>query len=85
MCFIWKANCALSSAFLRRALASSPDIKVDFEWIDHRLRKKWPVDLAERFKPGKYDVYIIGDLDSKAFRPEDLQALRQDVDRMVLA
>ena len=78
--FYLEGELRVEQRFLRRALASSPDIKVDFEWIDHRLRKKWPVDLAERFKPGKYDVYIIGDLDSKAFRPEDLQALRQDVE-----
>jgi uncharacterized membrane protein len=79
--FYLEGELRVEQRFLRRALASSPDIKVDFEWIDHRMRKKWPVDLADRFKPGKYDVYIIGDLDSKAFRPEDLQALRQDVDR----
>ena len=66
--------------FLRRALASSPDIKVDFQWIDHRLRNKWPVDMSDCFQPGKYDVYIIGDLDSTAFRPEDLASLRQDVE-----
>ena len=79
--FYMEGELRVEQRFLRRALSASPDIKVDFEWIDHRLRKKWPIDLAERFRPGKYDVYIIGDLDSKAFRPEDLQALRQDVER----
>ena len=65
---------------MRRALASSPDIKVDFQWIDHRKRNQWPIDLSDRFQPGKYDVYIIGDLDSTAFRPQDLANLRQDVE-----
>ncbi len=66
--------------FLRRSFATSPDIKVDFLWLDHRQHNHWPVDLADRFKPGKYDVYIIGDLDSAAFRREDLQSLREAVE-----
>jgi uncharacterized membrane protein len=65
--------------FLRRALAQSPDIKVDFEYFDKRNRDRWPLDLSERFKSGKYNVYIIGDLDSNAFRKEDLQQLRDAV------
>ncbi len=66
--------------FLRRSLNASPDIKVDFEWLDHRLRKQWPVDFSDRFKPGKYDVYILGDIDSDAFRPDDLTELRKAVE-----
>lgn len=66
--------------FLRRALASSPDIKIDYHFIDSRTRNTWPVNMSDYFQPGKYDVYIIGDLDSTAFRPEDLAALRQDVE-----
>ena len=78
--FYVEGELRVEQRFLRRALASSPDIKVDFQWIDHRLRNKWPVDMSDRFQPGKYDVYIIGDLDSTAFRPEDLASLRQDVE-----
>ncbi len=65
---------------LRRALDGSPDIQVDYEWIDPRNRKDWPVDQGDRFKPGKYDVYILGDLDSSAFRPEDLTQLADRVE-----
>jgi uncharacterized membrane protein len=78
--FYLEGELRVEQRFLRRALASSPDIKVDFQWIDHRLRKNWPVDLSDRFQPGKYDVYIIGDLDSTAFRPQDLASLRQLVE-----
>jgi uncharacterized membrane protein len=68
--------------FLRRSLAASPDIKVDFEFLDHRVRRTtWPVDMSAQFKPGKYDVYILGDIDSSAVRPEDLASLRQSVER----
>ncbi len=54
--------------FIRRALDSSPDIKVDYVRIDPRDPKSRPADLADRFKPGKYDVYILGDIDSTAFQ-----------------
>jgi uncharacterized membrane protein len=79
--FYMEGELRVEQRFLRRSLNTSPDIKVDFEWLDHRLRKKWPIDLSERFKPGKYDVYILGDLDSSAFRPEDLESLRQVVEK----
>jgi len=65
---------------LRRSLDGSPDIQVDYEWIDPRNRQQWPVAQGDRFKPGKYDVYILGDLDSAAFRPEDLSQLADRVE-----
>lgn len=67
--------------FLRRSLAASPDIKVDFKWIDSRSRDHWPVNMSEPFTPSKYDVYILGDIDSKAFRKQDLESLRLAVER----
>ena len=60
-------------------MAASPDIKVDFLWFDKRDRSHWPIDLSDRLRPGKYNVYIIGDLDSSLFRKEDLEQLRNDV------
>ncbi|NQT38400.1 MAG: hypothetical protein HQ581_12965 [Planctomycetes bacterium] len=53
--------------FLRRTLDSSPEIKVDYQWLDARRPGTYRGDFLEQFKPGKYDVYIIGDLDSNAF------------------
>lgn len=66
--------------FLRDSLNTSPDIRVDYESHGQRTRKSWPIDISEALKPGKYNVYIIGDLDSSAFRPEDLRALRDAVE-----
>jgi len=61
--------------FLRRVLAASPDIQVDFEWIDAKHRTTtWPVDISRRLG-GKYDVFLIGDLDSSALRQEDLATI----------
>ena len=54
--------------FLRRSLDASRDIKVDFIRLDPRhLKETKPGNLKELFKPGKYDVYILGDVDSTAF------------------
>ncbi len=60
--------------FLRRVLAASPDMQVDFEWIDSTRRERWPVDLGRRLA-GDYDVFLIGDLDSSVLRPEDARTM----------
>ena len=60
--------------FLRRVLAASPDMQVDFQWIDSSRRDRWPVDLG-RLVAGDYDVFLIGDLDAAALRPEDLRTI----------
>jgi uncharacterized membrane protein len=53
--------------FIRRALGSSRDIKVDVKWM--------PTDLAGCFKPGKYDVTMLGDVDSSDFHGSELADL----------
>ncbi len=60
--------------FVRRTLAASPDIHVDFRWIDSSRRENWPVDLSRQLDT-EYDVYLIGDLDSSALRPTDLDTI----------
>jgi hypothetical protein len=67
--------------FIRRALDSSPDIKVDYVRLDPGDQRSRPADLAARFKPGKYDVYILGDVDSTAFQGDDLADLAKCVNR----
>lgn len=57
--------------FLRRALAASPDIQVDFRWIDSSRRDTWPVDLSRQLT-ADYDVILIGDLDASAIRQDDM-------------
>jgi hypothetical protein len=57
--------------FLRRVLAASPDMQVDFQWIDSTRRDRWPVDLG-RALDTDYDVFLIGDLDTAALRSQDL-------------
>ena len=60
--------------FLRRVLAASPDMQVDFQWIDSSRRDRWPVNLG-RLVGGDHDVFLIGDLDAAALRPEDLRTI----------
>ena len=50
-------------------------------WLNLRDRKNRPPDLADRFKPGKYDAYILGDVDSTAFRGSELADLADCVNR----
>jgi hypothetical protein len=71
----------VESKFLRRAIDASPDIKLDYLRIDARKPETKPSDLAERFKPGKYDVYFLGDIDSSAFTSEELGQLAAVVER----
>ena len=40
--------------------------------LDPRDPKGRPADFADYFKPGKYDVYILGDVDSTAFHGDEL-------------
>jgi uncharacterized membrane protein len=76
-----EGNLAGEQKFLRRSLDSSPDIHLDFLWFRADKPETRPAELAERFEPGKYDVYIIGDLDSSAFKTEELQSLATTVER----
>lgn len=64
--------------FLRRVLSASPDMQVDFQWIDSSRRDRWPVDLG-RTLTTDYDVFLIGDLDAAALKPEDLATIEGKV------
>jgi len=65
--------------FLRRALSASPDIHVDFRWIDSSRRDGWPVDLSRQLA-ADYNVILIGDLDSSALRQDDMIKIRAKVE-----
>jgi hypothetical protein len=64
--------------FLRRILAASPDMQVDFRWINSSRRERWPVDLGQELAVD-HDVFLIGDLDASAIRPEDLRKILDQV------
>jgi uncharacterized membrane protein len=65
----------VDQVYLRRSLDASPDIKVDFVRLDPRDPNVRPVDLRQRFQPGKYDVYVLGDVDSSQLTADELAGL----------
>ncbi|MBL8826483.1 MAG: hypothetical protein JNM18_05820 [Planctomycetaceae bacterium] len=65
--------------FVRRAMDDSPDIRVDYLRLDAQRRELNPPDMQARFTPGKYDVYLIGDLDSAALTDPLWQQLADTV------
>lgn len=68
----------VDAKFLRRSLDASADINVDFITLSADAR---PGDLAERLAPGKYAVYILGDVDASWFKPDELAAMADAVSR----
>jgi hypothetical protein len=65
--------------WIRWALESSRDIHVDCVRLDARRPETRPGDLAACFRPGKYEVYILGDVDSTAFHESELRDLAETV------
>ena len=68
--------------FLSRALDASEDVQVETLHVDPRRPDDTrPSDLRERLTPGKYEVYVLGDLDSSAFEAGELEALADTVSK----
>ena len=67
--------------WLRWSLGQSLDIHVDPRGFRADKPETRPPDLAELLEPGKVDVYILGDLDATAFKPQELDQLAQTVER----
>ncbi len=62
--------------FLRRSLDASQEIEVDYLSLAPGAR---PGALIDRFDAEKYQVFILGDVDSEAFTPDELTALSKAV------
>jgi len=65
--------------YLLRSLDASPDIKVDFVRLNEHEPLERPDQLLQSFRRGKYDVYMIGDVDASLFTPEELAVLARVV------
>ena len=77
--------------YLRLSLAASSEIKIDYRRpVPHLMLNKKGATEAERnaqatlqrqslakefFQQGKYNVYLLGDLDASAFKKDELEAL----------
>ncbi|TWU40968.1 glutamine amidotransferase [Novipirellula artificiosorum] len=65
--------------FLRMALRRFPDLDLSYQWIPRDTASRWPLPLADGFRPGKYDIYILGDVDADAIGREQLANLAESV------
>ncbi len=65
--------------FLRAALDGSPNIQVYYDYLDAQQADARPNDLASSLTPGRYDVFLWGDVDASAFSQEELASLAQCV------
>ena len=65
--------------WLRMSLDSSPGTSSSTPTrINPRHKETRPGDFAELLKPGKSNVYILGDLDRDAFEPGELKPARPE-------
>lgn len=71
----------MEQRFLRNSLDASKDIHVDYVRLDPRRPEVRPSDLADRFKPGKYDAYLLGDVPAAAFQERELADLAAAVSK----
>ncbi|TWT82601.1 hypothetical protein CA13_40640 [Planctomycetes bacterium CA13] len=65
--------------FLRMALRRFPDLDLTYQWIPRDTASRWPVDLGDWFEKGRFDIYIIGDVDADAIGREQLAELAETV------
>jgi uncharacterized membrane protein len=64
--------------FLRAALNASPDIELDDRIIDRR-NQRMEVDLTDDLRTGRYDAFIVGDLDAALLTPASIKLLAEQV------
>ncbi|MEO1528239.1 MAG: glutamine amidotransferase [Planctomycetota bacterium] len=63
--------------FIMRSLRRFPDLELDDVTI--RGRQSWPVALGAAFEPGRYDIFVLGDIDSSAIGDEQLKLLAERI------
>lgn len=66
--------------FIRRSLRRFPDLEITYRWISQDTSAQWPIDLGDLLKPGKFDIYIIGDLPASAIGEKQWESLATAVD-----
>jgi uncharacterized membrane protein len=64
--------------FIRRALASHPDLHIDFEAINYEPPER---DYRDRLREAKYDVFLLSNLDSAALNARSWTEMAKAVER----
>ncbi|GAB6166473.1 glutamine amidotransferase [Thermostilla marina] len=67
--------------FLRASLDASPEIAVDYVRLAAPDEAGRPADFAEQVKSREINVFLIGDVDSTWFRQEELEVIRDAVEK----
>jgi hypothetical protein len=67
--------------YLEEALKASPDVNVENVLLRAPASDDRPTNFGERFKPAKYDVYILGNVDASAFEKQELTDLANTVEK----
>lgn len=66
--------------FIRRSLRRFPDLDMTYRWISEDTSRDWPIDLGDLLKPGRFDIYVIGDLPAAALGNAQLEKIATAVD-----
>ena len=66
--------------FLRASLNASPDIELDDRIIDRRNQNS-AADITDDLRTGRYDAFIIGDLDAALLTPDSVKLLAEQVNQ----
>lgn len=64
--------------FLRASLNASPDIELDDRIIDRRNQDQ-AADITDDLRTGRYDAFILGDLDAELLTPSSVKLLAEQV------
>ncbi|MCH7751561.1 MAG: hypothetical protein IH898_05335 [Planctomycetes bacterium] len=64
--------------FVRGALAPHADINVRYDLLNYRRQR---INIREQLREGKYDVYLLGNLDVTALDTASWRRIAEDVDR----
>ncbi|MGI9455977.1 MAG: glutamine amidotransferase [Aeoliella sp.] len=64
--------------FIRGALAPHADINVRYDLLNYRRKR---INIREQLREGKYDVYLLGNVDVSALDDASWRGIAEDVDR----
>ncbi len=69
----------LEQKYLRTALRRFPDLDLTYQWIPSDTQSRWPIEIEPLLRRGRFDAFILGDLDASALGPEQIKSLSERV------
>ncbi len=65
--------------YLKASLDASIDFDLEYVWLAGRNSNQWPIDLSRSVQLDKFEVFIVGDLDSRALNQSNWQDIASSV------